>query len=86
VSTTIRLHPTALERLRARSGRTASSVLRDAGIEGDEFRARLAAQAFTPDHLTALARAMDCTPREIITASTFHLAKDRLKNSDRHSA
>lgn len=82
----IHLHPKALERLRVRSGRTATSVLHDVGLSPEEFRELLANQSFTREHLGGFARALRCTSREVLTASAVHLTKDALREEGRRSA
>ncbi|MGM1017297.1 MAG: hypothetical protein ACQEW8_07150 [Actinomycetota bacterium] len=65
----VRLHPRALERLRARSGRTATEVLHDAGMSAVHFRGRLQQGAFNRAEIQRLAHALGVTTQELITTA-----------------
>lgn len=74
-----RVHPVALERLRARTRRPATMVIHDAGLSASEFQARLRDQSFTSDQVRHLAAALRTTPRELLTASTACFAAERIR-------
>ncbi|KQQ65329.1 hypothetical protein [Microbacterium sp. Leaf320] len=74
-----RVHPAALERFRARVGRSAAVVVWDAGIDPGEFRARLAGPGFTPGQVAALAAALETTPREILSASKLQFTAESIR-------
>lgn len=74
-----RVHPAALERLRVRTQLSASSIIRATGLSVEEFRMRLREQTLTPENIQTLASALGVTPRDIVTASTFHFASDAIR-------
>ena len=73
-----RVHPAALEQLRQRTGRPASAIIRHSGLTADRFKERLRDQRFTIADIQRLANALDVTPRDVLTTSTYYFTIDAL--------